>query len=136
VARRLILDTGVLIRVERGRSRLDRALRDDDDVVIAAVTAAELLVGVELSDSKHRADRTAYVDDVLGTLPVEDYTLEVAAAHARLLAHVRRLGRSRGAHDLIIAATAAATGRTVVTGDAAAAFGELPGVDVLVVDRR
>ena len=136
MARRLILDTGVLIRAERGRSRLDRTLRDDDDVVIAAVTAAELLVGVELSDEKHRADRPAYVDDVLRTVPVEDYTLEVAAAHARLLAHVRRAGRSRGAHDLIIAATAAATGRTVVTGDAAAAFGELPGVDVIVVDRR
>ena len=136
MARRLILDTGVLIGAERGRSRLDRTLRDDDDVVIAAVTAAELLVGVELWDKKHRADRTAYVEDLLRTVPVEDYTLEVAAAHARLLAHVRRAGRSRGAHDLIIAATAAATGRTVVTGDAAAAFGELPGVDVLVADRR
>lgn len=136
MARRLILDTGVLVRAERGRARLERALRDDDDVVIAAVTAAELLVGVELADEKHRADRAAYVQDVLETVPVEDYTLDVASVHARLLAHVRRAGRSRGAHDLIIAATAAATGRTVLTGDAAAAFGELPGVDVLVVDRR
>jgi tRNA(fMet)-specific endonuclease VapC len=136
VARRLILDTGVLIKAERGRARLDRALRDDDDVVIAAVTAAELMVGVELADDAHRADREAFVGDVLETLPVEDYTLDVAAAHARLLAHVRRTGRARGAHDLIIAATAAATDRTVLTADAAAAFADLPGVDALVVDRR
>lgn len=136
MARRLILDTGVLIKAERGRARLDRALRDDDDVVIAAVTAAELMVGVELADDAHRADREAFVGDVLETLPVEDYTLDVAAAHARLLAHVRRTGRARGAHDLIIAATAAATDRTVLTADAAAAFADLPGVDALVVDRR
>jgi tRNA(fMet)-specific endonuclease VapC len=135
VARRLILDTGILVRAERGRARLDRALRDDDDVAIAAITAAELLVGVELADARRRPDRAAYVDDVLATVPVEDYTLDVAAAHARLLAHVRRSGRPRGAHDLIIAATATATRRTVLTSDGPAAFADLPGVDALVVGR-
>jgi tRNA(fMet)-specific endonuclease VapC len=135
VARRLILDTGILVRAERGRARLDRALRDDDDVAIAAITAAELLVGVELADARRRPDRAAYVDDVLATVPVGDYTLDVAAAHARLLAHARRTGRPRGAHDLIIAATAAATRRTVLTSDGSAAFADLPGVDALVVGR-
>jgi tRNA(fMet)-specific endonuclease VapC len=135
VARRLILDTGILIRAERGRARLGRALRDDDDVAIAAITAAELLVGVELADARRRPDRAAYVDDVLATVPVEDYTLDVAAAHARLLAHVRRTGRPRGAHDLNIAATATATRRTVLTSDGSAAFADLPGVDALVVGR-
>jgi tRNA(fMet)-specific endonuclease VapC len=136
VARRLILDTGVLVRAERGRARLDRALRDDDDVVIATITVAEMLVGIELATAKHRDDREAFLTDVLATLPIEDYTVDVAAAHARLLAHVRRVGRPRGAHDLIIAATAVATGRTVLTADASAAFGDLPGVDVLTVGRR
>lgn len=136
MARRLILDTAVLVRAERGRARLDRALRDDDDVVIAAITAAELLVGVELADAELRARRAAYVDDLLATVPIEDYTREVAVAHARLLAHVRRSGRARGAHDLIIAATAAATGRTVLTTDAAAARADLPGVDALTVARN
>ena len=135
MARRLIHATGVLIRAERGRARLDRVLGDEDDVAIAAVTAAELLVGVELADDGRRPARAAFVDDVLATVPVEDYTLEVAAAHARLLAHVRREGRPRGAHDLIIAATAAATGRTVLTSDSGAALGDLPGVDALVVSR-
>ena len=136
MARRLILDTGVLVRAERGRARLDRVLDDADDVAVAAITVAELLVGVELADGDRRAARAAFVDDVVATVAIEDYTLEVAAAHAALLAHVRRAGRPRGAHDLIIAATGAATGRTVLTSDAGAALAELPGVDALVVDRR
>ncbi|WP_419551770.1 type II toxin-antitoxin system VapC family toxin [Candidatus Poriferisodalis sp.] len=42
---------------------------------------------------------------------------EVAVVHAELLAEAQRAGRARGAHDLIIAATARATNRTVVTAD-------------------
>jgi tRNA(fMet)-specific endonuclease VapC len=45
--------------------------------------------------------------------------------HARLLAATRRSGKPRGAHDLIIAATAIGSGRVVVTADARG-FAELP----------
>jgi tRNA(fMet)-specific endonuclease VapC len=62
---------------------------------------------------------------VLATIPVEEYDLEVARARARLLAHVRRTGRPRGAHDLMIAATALATARVVVS-PAVAGFDQLP----------
>lgn len=124
---RLILDTTVLVAAERSRANLDRMIADDDDVVIAAVTAAELLVWVHLADDAHRRDRTAFVDDVLATVPIEGYDLNVARAHAELLAHIRRTGRPRGAHDLIIAATAKATTRIVVSADAGA-FADLPGV--------
>ena len=44
-----------------------------------------------------------------------DYTPGTAAHHGRLLAYVRKSGTPRGAHDLIIAAHAAETGRTVVS---------------------
>jgi len=54
---------------------------------------------------------------VLETFPVEPYELDTAEAHGRLLAHVHRSGTKRGAHDLIIAATAVATSRTVLTTD-------------------
>lgn len=67
--------------------------------------------------------------ELLRTVPVEPYDLEVARAHAGLLAHARRSGQSRGAHDLMIAATAVATRRAVVTGDEAG-FADLPGVTV------
>ncbi|MBA2338601.1 MAG: hypothetical protein H0V96_12770 [Acidimicrobiia bacterium] len=43
----------------------------------------------------------------------------MAGAHAALLAEVRETGRPRGAHDLIIAATAMATDRILVTADSA-----------------
>jgi tRNA(fMet)-specific endonuclease VapC len=130
LARRLILDTTVLVTAERGSVALEDLLKDDDDVAIAAITAAELLVGVELAGANRRQAREAFVGDVLATIPVEEYDLEVARVHSRLLAHVRRTGRPRGAHDLIIAATAAATGRTVVSSDAGG-FDQLPDIAVL-----
>ncbi|HEY9473911.1 MAG TPA: PIN domain-containing protein [Mycobacteriales bacterium] len=133
MARRLILDTAVLITSERNGFALDQLLDEADDVAIAAITVAELLVGVELADADRRPARMAFIDELLQVIPVQDYTLGVARAHAMLLACTRRQGRSRGAHDLVIAATARATGRTVVTSDAAACFADLPGVNALVV---
>lgn len=119
----------MLVAGGRGRLSLDELVGDDEDVAIAAITAAELLAGVELADPAHRPGRQALVDAVLEGLPVEDYDLEVARAHARLLAHARRSGRARGAHDLVIAATALARERTVVTADRSG-FSGLPGVAV------
>ncbi len=71
----------MLVAAERAGPGLDAVIGDDDDVVIAAVTAAELLVGVELAD-RRRASRGAFVEAVLGTVPVEPYDLEVARHHA------------------------------------------------------
>ena len=62
-------------------------------------------------------------------IPIIDYDATVAASHAELLVAVRRQGRPRGAHDLIIAATANATQREVVSADASA-YQDLPGVSV------
>jgi tRNA(fMet)-specific endonuclease VapC len=127
----LILDTTVIVARERRRLSLDELIGDDDDVAIAAVTAAELLVGVELADAARRPHRQALVEAVLAGIPIEDYDLEVARSHALLLGHVRRSGRARGAHDLIIAATALTRERVVVTADQWG-FSELPGVAVRV----
>ena len=125
----LLFDTTFLIDAERGGSDLDGLVDDDDDVAIAAITVAELRVGALLADKRRRATRSAYVDDVTSTLPVLDYDLDVAEAHAVLLAAVREQARPRGAHDLLIAATARAAGRIVITADADA-FIDLPGVAV------
>lgn len=124
---RLILDTTVLIDAERTGRDLNRLIADEDDVAIAAITAAELLVGVELASTNRRRQRAAYVQSILDTVPVEDYDLEVARRHAALLAQTRNAGQPRGAHDLMIAATAITTDRIVVTADTAA-FSDLPGV--------
>ena len=126
---RLLLDTTFLIDAERSGGDLDDVIDDDDDVSIAAVTVAELRVGALLANRRHQTARTDYVDDVIATIPVLDYDLDVAEAHARLLVEVRAQGRPRGAHDLIIAATAKASNRTIVTADRTA-FRALSGVEV------
>lgn len=135
MARRLILATGVLIAAERGKASVDAVIGDTDDVAIAAITVAELLVGVELADDERRPSRQAFVDEVLALIPVEEYTTDVARVHARLMAHVRREGKARGAFDLLIAATAATTARTILTMDSSAAFDDLPGVRAQIVPR-
>jgi tRNA(fMet)-specific endonuclease VapC len=126
---RLILDTSVLVDAERNAAELDATIADDDDVAIAAITAAELLVGVELASGRRRERRAAFVEELLATISVEDYGLRTARAHSALLAVVRRIGSPRGAHDLIIAATAVSTGRVLVTNDASG-FDDLPGVQI------
>ena len=133
MARRLIIDTGVLIASERGRAGLMDVIAEDDDLVIAAITVAELRTGIELATERHRGARAEFLVNVLETLPVEPYDLAAAEAHGRLLAHVHRTGTKRGAHDLMIAATAVATKRTVLTTDRGANFKDLPGVDCIVV---
>lgn len=127
---RVVLDTGVLVAVARGRLDLS-AIAADDDVALPALAIAEFLVGVELdTDPARRAGQQAFLDDVLSVVPVADYTPQVAVHHAALLAHTRRTGRPRGPHDLIIAATARAGGRTLLTTDGRADFDDLPEVTV------
>lgn len=126
---RLILDTTVLVDAERGGESLAAAIDDADDVAIAAVTVAELKVGVQMAKGRRREKRERFVAAVLEAVSIETYDLEVAEAHAALLAHVRRSGTPRGAHDLIIAATARAREREVISSDRAG-FADLPGVPV------
>lgn len=133
MARRLILDTGVLIVEERDRSEEGSVIAADDDLVIAAITVAELRTGVELASDDRRSRRSEFLSRVLQTIPVQPYDLATAEVHGRLLAHVHRIGSKRGAHDLIIAATAAATRRTLVTTDRTARLDALPGVEHLVI---
>lgn len=128
MGRRLIVDTNVLVAIERGKDA-DLGLRDDDELAIAAVSRAELRVGVLLAADEATAQvRQRVVDALLDVVVVLDYTAATADQHAHLLARTRRAGAPRGAHDLIIAAHAAETGRAVLSRDVAARFGDLPGV--------
>lgn len=118
-----------MVDAEREGDSLADVIDDGDDVAVAAITVAELKVGVQLAKGDRRDTRERFVAAVLDSVSVESYELDVAEAHAALLAHVRRTGTPRGAHDLIIAATARARERQVVTADLAG-FVELPGVSI------
>jgi predicted nucleic acid-binding protein len=130
VGRRLIFDTNVLIAYERGT--IDQTAYDDDEIAIASVSVAEYGVGIELADTPERAaDRARALATITAAIDILDYTAATSAHHGRLLAHVRKSGTPRGAHDLIIAAHAAETGRAVVSRDVKARFGDLPGVTAI-----
>lgn len=126
MGRRLILDTNALSAIERDPSATSL---DDDDLAVAALTIAQYRAGIELAETARRAaDRSRALAAIQDNVAVLDYTEATAAAHARLLAHVHRAGQPRSAHDLIIAAHAVQTGRTILSNDARARFGDLPAV--------
>lgn len=70
---------------------------------------------------------------MLAVVPIADYDHLVVNHHAALLAHTHKSGIPRGAHDLIIAATARANGRILVTTDERARFEELPEVTTRLI---
>ena len=132
ISRPLILDTSILVAAERGELELIDVIGHDDPA-IAAITAMELLVGVERSKAPQRDERALLTEDYCVSFPIQDYTLKVARMHALLHHHVGKIGRPRGPFDLIFAATAGATGRTLLTADVKAGFDKLPGVTAEVV---
>lgn len=114
----VILDSSVLIAAERGKFRLAAFLESlgATSVSIAAVTASELLHGVHRARSPSvRMRRSAFVEALLGEIPIRDFGLGEARLHAELWAELAADGIIIGAHDLQIAATAIAGGDALVT---------------------
>ena len=113
-----MLDSSALIAAERGSIILsDRLARlGDEPVAISAVTASELLHGVHRArTAPQRARRLAFVEGVLGSIPVAEFGLPEARVHAEIWAGLRDTGKVIGAHDLLIAATALALEFRVAT---------------------
>ncbi|GAA1871972.1 PIN domain-containing protein [Myceligenerans crystallogenes] len=128
MGQRLIVDTNILIALERGDLE-PGGLDDDDELAVAGVTRAELEGGPLLAKTADVARRRAQaVTAILESVESLDYTAATARFHAKLLAHTRQAGQPRGAYDLIIAAHAAETGRAVLSRDSKARFRDLPGV--------
>lgn len=130
MVRRLIIDTNVLVDIER--QQMDRSSLLSDELFLPGIVVAEFQFGIELREGTRRAERAkAALELALRQCTVLEYTLRTAENHARLLAEATRRGRPRGHHDLIVAAHAAETGHAILTRDAAARFGGLPGVRAL-----
>ena len=60
----------MLIDAERDNKALEERIGDEDDVAMAAITAAELLVGVELADRRRRDRRQLYVTAIFETISI------------------------------------------------------------------
>lgn len=114
----VILDTAVLIAAERGTFDMPGYLAalGDAPVALAAISASELLHGVERARGAGiRQRRSEFVEGVLANVPVIPFGLAEARAHARIWATLADAGALIGAHDLQIAATALVAGSEVAT---------------------
>ena len=126
----VVLDTSVLVAAERGDLDMPALLEPlgKEPVAIAAITAAELLFGVERAGSAaRRTRRGAFVEGLLAVLPTIPFGLLEARRHAQLWAELTRKGRMIGPHDLAIAATALAHDFALATLNRDE-FGRVPGL--------
>ena len=133
----VVLDTSVLVAVERGAVRFEALLESlgEESVAVAAITASELLHGCHrASDPGVRARRAAFVDALLDAIPVLPFGLPEARRHAELWAELARTGSVIGPHDLLIAATALAQGHALVTINQRE-FSRVPGLRLRAMER-
>ncbi len=114
---RLLLDTSSVIADANTMT-----LRPEQTAAVSVVTLGELKAGVKLAaDPRSRAlrqARLAAVRSIFDPIPVDEI---VADHYGEILARARAGNRTSKATDLLIIATASATGRTLRTLDQAQA---------------
>ena len=125
----VLIDTDLLIDLERGRPDAERVLGEEERA-ISVITVSELLHGVLRATGATRARRGAFVEHLLASLRAIPITEPVARAHADIWSQMARRGETIGSHDLWIAATAIAHGLGVATRNTAH-FGRVPGLRVV-----
>jgi tRNA(fMet)-specific endonuclease VapC len=112
----ILIDTSLLVELERANAPAVPRELDREEVFLAAISASELLHGVErASTAARRARREAFVERILDLATVLPFDLDVARVHARIWSELVRRGAMIGAHDLLIAATAIRHDLAVVT---------------------
>ena len=98
-------------------------------VSISSITMAELLYGARLREDNPSV--MAAVRAFLTRISVHAWDDEAAEAHARIRVNAKRLGRSAGAFDIMIAAHAEALGATLVTNDMAVKNLKIDGLKIV-----
>ena len=108
-----LIDTSVVISTDAHAE-----LRLPDTAAISVITLGELRAGVELArDEKVRSAWERRLAAVRAAFLPLDVNAQVADAYGSVLATARREGRTAKATDLLIIATARATGRVLYTLD-------------------
>jgi tRNA(fMet)-specific endonuclease VapC len=126
-----LLDTEVASRLMRAERRAVTSLRRSGakSVSISSITMAELLYGARLREDNPSI--TAAVRAFLARISVHPWDEAAAEAHARIRVCAKRIGRSAGAFDLMIAAHAEALGATLVTNDVAVKNLKIEGLKIV-----
>jgi tRNA(fMet)-specific endonuclease VapC len=94
----IVLDSSILVAFERRRFDFERFLADQAPPAIAAITAAELLIGVERANTpERRGRREAFVQNIFDRVPVIPFDM----AQARISLHwsTRNVASSGCTHD-------------------------------------
>ena len=126
-----LLDTEVASRLMRAERRAVTSLRRSGakSVSISSVTMAELLYGARLREDNPSI--MAAVRAFLARVSVHPWDEAAAEAHARIRVCAKRLGRSAGAFDVMIAAHAEALGATLVTNNVAVRNLKIEGLKIV-----
>lgn len=115
----LIIDSSVLIEVERNRFDLDALLEAEaamTGVFISTITVSELLHGVERAETPaRRQKRLTFAQEILEDIPAIPFGVFEARLHAKIWGDLAKKGRPIGAYDLTIAATALAGDHQLAT---------------------
>lgn len=129
----VLIDTSVLIEVEREREVLEQ-LPQDAQHSISVITVSELLHGVHRAAPDHvRIRRQVVVEALLGAIEQLPITSHIARLHAQIWAELQAKGEVVGAHDLWIAATALTHGLTLATANAGE-FKRVPALELLAIE--
>jgi len=114
----LILDTSILIEIERRRFDLEGLLdlSPQSEPMMTSISASELLHGVERArEAEQKARREERVNQILASFVIQPFDLAQARVHARIWAGLKARGEIIGAYDLLIAAAGVALGHEVAT---------------------
>lgn len=114
----LLVDSSVFIVLERQGQSLDslEAFSQGEPIVLATISISELLVGAHRAESiERKLRREGFVDAILERFAVLPFDTQIARIHSKIAADLQMQGQTVGAHDLIIAATAIASGYAVLT---------------------
>jgi tRNA(fMet)-specific endonuclease VapC len=112
---RFLLDTNILsdlVRNPQGRIAARIASVGDDAVCTSIIVAAELRFGAAKKASERLIRQ---LERILSVIDIQPFDSPADAAYGRLRAQLEAAGSPIGGNDMLIAAHALATNRTVVT---------------------
>jgi len=128
----VLIDSSVLIHFERSGTDISVYVedREEEQVFLSVISASELLHGVHRArDKRIKAKRLAFVEGLVGALPVLAIDLATARSHSQLWADLAQQGKMIGVHDSWLAATCLAHDLRLATSNLRE-FERVPGLDV------
>ncbi len=128
----VLIDSSVLIHFERSGQDFAGFVknREEEEVFLSVISVSELMHGVHrAADPNIKARRLAFVEGVLGALPVIGIDTRTARSHAQLWADLARAGNMIGVHDSWLAATCLAHNLQLATVNLRE-FMRVPGLEV------